>query len=159
MKYLIAAGFILISFNSMANNGQLKKVNIPEQAQKSIKTENDFISAAIKDGYQTQRNLAFAYQTGSSKTGGYDFIKKNETKSCAWRKILLVSNPDKMNSTDPMNERQSCRNLDFKQDEEVWKIVYRYLPLIDEAKAKGEYMVKKDVEPESNEPIIIDVTQ
>lgn len=25
MKYLIAAGFILISFNSMANNGQLKK--------------------------------------------------------------------------------------------------------------------------------------
>jgi len=31
--------------------------------------------------------------------------------------------------------------------------------LIDEAKAKGEYMVKKDVEPESNEPIIIDVTE
>ena len=50
MKYLIAAGFILISFNSMANNDQLKKPNIPEQAQESIKTENDFINAAIKEG-------------------------------------------------------------------------------------------------------------
>ena len=78
MKYLIAAGFILISFNSMANNGQLKKPNIPVQAQESIKTENDFINAAIKDGYQTQRNLAFAYQTGSSKTGGFDFIKRTK---------------------------------------------------------------------------------
>ncbi len=28
MKYLIAAGFILISFNSMANNDQLKKNQI-----------------------------------------------------------------------------------------------------------------------------------
>ncbi|HBS6868262.1 TPA: hypothetical protein MAN78_003523, partial [Klebsiella pneumoniae] len=64
----------------------------------------------------------------------------------------------KTDASDTENERFSCRNLDFEQDELVWKIVYKYLPLIDEAKAKGEYMVVKDEPPVSKDDLqIIDV--
>ncbi|KNC89916.1 hypothetical protein [Trabulsiella odontotermitis] len=144
MKNIIFVWLIFFSFSSLAGD---------------IKSEEDFIKSAIKDGYQAQRNLAFGYQTGDAKTGGYDFISKNETKSCAWRKILLIANPDKVDSSDPMNERFSCRNLDFEQDEEVWKIVYKYLPMIAEAKEKGEYMVEKESVPTPDKLEIIDVTQ
>lgn len=143
MKNLIIVGLFVFSFNIMAENT-------------TPKNEEDLINSAIKNGYQEQRNLAFDYQTGSTKYGGSGLVAKNETKSCAWRKILLIANPEKTSASDPENERFSCRNLDFKQDEEVWKIVYNYLPMINDAKAKGEYMVKKE-DPISDEIIIIDV--
>ncbi|HEM7399231.1 hypothetical protein [Citrobacter amalonaticus] len=169
MKYIIFAGLIFFSLGSLASNAKVKgdesldkmlKEIAAEQAKRNpIHTEDDFIKAAIKNGYQVQRNLAFGYQTGDSKTGGYDFISKNDTKSCAWRKILLIANPEKTDSSDTANERFSCRNLDFEQDEEVWKIVYKYLPMIAEAKEKGEYMVEKKSEPTPDKLEIIDVTQ
>lgn len=166
MKNIIISGIILFSFSVIANNSPQKDDGESiEQVLKGVNasdrfhSEDEFINAAIKDGYQVQRNLAFGYQTGSAKSGGYNFIAKNETKSCAWRKILLIANPDKTDSSDPMNERFSCRNLDFKQDEEVWKIVYKYLPMIEAAKSKGEYMVKKEDESEPGELEIIDVTK
>ncbi|MGK3122891.1 hypothetical protein ACCY16_02050 [Candidatus Pantoea formicae] len=145
MKKLITASLIFFGMaNALASN----------QPQ----SEDDFINNAIKDGYQAQRNLAFFYQTGSGNFGGNDYIAKNETKSCAWRKILLFANPGKTDSTDPMNERESCRNLNFEQDEKVWQMVYHYIPLIDAEKAKGNYMVQKDDPTPTGDLGIIDVS-
>ncbi|SEL25109.1 hypothetical protein SAMN04487787_108119 [Kosakonia sacchari] len=170
MKNLIIVGLIFFSCSAIGVvnketkeneelDNLLKEANATIEKQNPFHNEDEFIKAAINDGYQVQRNLAFGYQTGNAKAGGYDFIAKNETKSCAWRKILLIANPDKTDSSDPMNERFSCRNLDFKQDEEVWQIVYKYLPMIEDAKSKGEYMVKKEDEAEPGELEIIDVTK
>lgn len=144
MKNLIVVVFFAFSFNAIAESSMPKN-------------EEDLINNAIKNGYQAQRNLAFDYQTGSQKYGGSDLVAKNETKSCAWRKILLIANPEKTDNSDTANERFSCRNLDFKQDEEVWKIVYKYLPMINEAKSKGEYMVEKVISNEPSKLEIIDV--
>lgn len=166
MKNIIITGIIIFSCSSFAGNTPLKGndesiENILKGVNDSnpFHSEDEFIKGAIRDGYQVQRNLAFGYQTGNAKTGGYDFISKNETKSCAWRKILLIANPDKADASDPMNERFSCRNLDFKQDEEVWQIVYKYLPMIADAKSKGEYMVQKEDASATGELEIIDVTK
>lgn len=142
---LIFAAFAVISFSVSAGFK-------PEGNEKEALVE------AVKDGYQVQRNLAYNYQIGRGNPGDKDFIPKDETKSCAWRKILLIVNPSKTDASDTENERFSCRNLDFEQDELIWKIVYKYLPLIDEAKAKGEYMVVKDEPPVSKDDLqIIDV--
>lgn len=169
MNKIIISGIVILSFSSFAADkmskeetasvDQLIKETVASvQKEREIK-EGEFIKNAIKDGYQTQRNLAFGYQTGSSKYGGYDSIPKNMAKSCAWRKIILIANPEKTDSSDPSNERYSCQNLDFKQDEEVWKIVYRYLPEIAKAKANGEYMTESKAAQESDSIEIIDVSQ
>ncbi|WP_349901279.1 hypothetical protein [Pectobacterium aroidearum] len=118
--------------------------------------ENAAIAEAIKDGYQVQRNLAFNYSMGRGNQGGTDYIPKDSVKACAWRKILLVSNPEKIDNSDPMNERHDCGKLNFKQDEDVWRVVHKYLPLINNEKSKGEYMVVKEND-ESVELQIIDV--
>lgn len=112
-------------------------------AQSSL-SESKLLEEAIQDGYQTQRNLAFFYQTGRSGLGGNEHIAKDEIKSCAWRKILLFANPKKTDETDAINERESCQNLNQDQDWKVWKIVYHYISLIDAHKSQGKYMVKKD---------------
>ncbi|HCB2353208.1 TPA: hypothetical protein MYR53_002196 [Escherichia coli] len=144
MNKLILVPLLLLSTSAMA-------------IDETTATETELIKNALKEGYQAQRNLAFFYQTGSAAHGGSDLIAKDETKSCAWRKILLIANPTKTDASDPSNERFSCRNLDFKQDELVWKLVYEYLPQINNLKAKGQYMVTKVDENESGELTIIDV--
>lgn len=170
MKNYIISGLVILSFSSFATNKLSKEESasvdqIIKETMESVysapqvKTEDEFIQKAIKDGYQAQRDLAFGYQTGNSKYGGYDFISKNMAKSCAWRKILLIANPDKTDSSDPSNERYSCQNLDFKQDAEVWQIVYRYLPEIAKAKANGEYMTESKSAQKSDNLEIIDVSQ
>ncbi|WP_038906867.1 hypothetical protein [Dickeya oryzae] len=139
----IILGCITLSASALANFK-------PEGNEKSA------IAEAIKDGYQTQRNLAFNYRTGRGKPGGADYIPKDMVKACAWRKILLISNPGKVDGSDPTNERYECSKLNFKQDEDVWRIVHQYLPLINDAKLKGEYMVDKETD-EPGELQIIDV--
>lgn len=147
MKYIFILGLLLVGLNA-------------EAANKQQDFESNLIHSAISDGYQVQRNLAFDYQTGSKKFGGSDLIKKDMVKSCAWRKILLVSNPDKIDQSDTGNERFSCEKLNFEQDEQVWKIVHQYLPLINELKQKGQYMATKDEPlPRKEELEIIDVSQ
>lgn len=129
-------------------------------ATKAQDFEQELINKAIHDGYQAQRNLAFDYQIGGAKYGGSDLIKKDMIKSCAWRKILLVSNPQKIDQSDTGNERFSCDKLDFEQDEKVWKIVHQYLPLINALKEKGLYMVDKEPPIAEKEDLeIIDVTE
>lgn len=118
--------------------------------------ESEAIAEAVKDGYQVQRNLAFDYRMGRGKPGDADYIPKDFVKACAWRKILLVSNPDKINDTDSMNERYECGNVRPERDEGVWHIVHKYLPLINDAKSKGEYMVVKE-DDEPGELQVIDV--
>ncbi|MBG6246697.1 hypothetical protein CS369_21845 [Candidatus Symbiopectobacterium sp. 'North America'] len=118
--------------------------------------ESEAIAEAVKDGYQVQRNLAFNYRMGRGKPGDADYIPKDFVKACAWRKILLVSNPDKINDTDSMNERYECGEVKREQDVDVWRTVHKYLPLINNAKSKGEYMVVKE-DDEPGELQIIDV--
>lgn len=145
MKNILMCGLLLSSMNVIAANNTLT-------------FEGKLIQQAIKEGYQVQRNLAFDYQTGSAKFGGSDLIKKDMVKSCAWRKILLISNPEKIDQSDTGNERFSCEKLNFEQDEQVWKIVHQFLPLINNLKQKGQYMVLKDEPlPEKEKLEIIDV--
>lgn len=145
MNKLIIAALVVVSFSAIAGI-------------KPTGNEKEAIQEAIKDGYQVQRNLAYYYRDGRGKVGDIDFIPRDETKSCAWRKILLIANPSKTDSTDPSNERFDCRNLNYENDKLVWKIVYQYLALIDETKKKGEYMVVKEEPPVPKEELqIIDV--
>lgn len=125
---------------------------------KTIGNESLLIQGALKDGYQAQRNLAFGYKTGKVGSSGASDASKSEVKACAWRKILLIANPNKIDASDPINERADCRNLDFKEDEDVWHIVHQYLPMIDQMKMKGEYMVNHNDEKVKSEDIeIIDI--
>lgn len=48
MKYLIAAGFILISFNSMANNGQLKKLISMSKRRNQLKLRMISLARRLK---------------------------------------------------------------------------------------------------------------
>lgn len=145
LKTLSAILFCLVAFSSSTLAGFKPEGN-----------ESEAIAEAVKDGYQVQRNLAFNYRMGRGKPGDADYIPKDLVKACAWRKILLVSNPEKVDNSDPMNERHECSKLNFKQDEEVWHIVHEYLPLINDAKSKSEYMVVKE-DDEPGELQIIDV--
>nr|HAT2259578.1 hypothetical protein [Citrobacter freundii] len=144
IKTLFSLGVLTFSYSVIANDATLK-------------SESDLVNNAIKSGYQAQRNLAFDYQTGDKKFGGSGIVQKDETKSCAWRKILLIANPEQVDASDPMNERFSCKNLDFKQDEQVWEIVREYLPKIEALKASGGYMVKSEKPTTEDKIEIIDV--
>ncbi|EKN3971071.1 hypothetical protein ACULTK_004459 [Yersinia enterocolitica] len=125
---------------------------------KAVGNESILIQGALKEGYQAQRNLAFGYKSGKVVSTGATDTPKNEVKACAWRKILLIANPNKIDASDPINERADCRNLDFKEDENVWHIVHQYLPMIDQMKVKGKYMAKHDDEKVKSEDIeIIDI--
>ena len=144
IRTIFSLGILSFSYNAIANDAPFK-------------SESDLINHAIESGYQAQRNLAFDYQTGDKKFGGSGLVQKDETKSCAWRKILLIANPKQIDASDPMNERFSCKNLDFKQDEQVWEIVHNYLPKIDALKASGGYMVKNEESTTEDTIEIIDV--
>lgn len=121
-------------------------------------SESESIKEAVKDGYQVQRNLAYDYDVSRGVKGDANFIPKDRVKACAWRKILLISNPSKIDSSDSSNERYSCEKLDSQQDEQAWHIVHQYLPLINELKQKGQYMIiKEEPELKDEDKIIIDV--
>ncbi|MBN1085925.1 hypothetical protein JNO12_14810 [Erwinia aphidicola] len=120
--------------------------------------ENISIREAVRNGYQAQRNLAYYYSVGHGSKGDRDFIQKSKVNACAWRKILLIANPEKTDASDSSNERHDCGTLNFKQDEQVWGIVHKYLPEIQSSKNKGEYMLEKQQEtPQDDEVVIIDV--
>ncbi|MCQ4171723.1 hypothetical protein [Hafnia paralvei] len=123
-----------------------------------IGDENALIQQATKDGYQAQRNLAFGYKVGKNVPANVGYLQKNAVKACAWRKILLIANPNKIDSSDSMNEREDCRKLDFHEDEKVWHIVHQYLPIIESMKKNGQYMLKSnDKESKDDNLVIIDV--
>ncbi|EFG7849485.1 hypothetical protein EYD79_00940 [Shigella sonnei] len=117
--------------------------------------EVESISEAIRDGYQVQRNLAFQYREGRGK--GVNYLPKDRVKACAWRKILLIANPDKINDLDADSERSDCGGLEVAQDYQVWLLVHQYLPAIEKMKQEGKYMLPKPDAPISAEPIIVDV--
>lgn len=144
MKRIIIAGVVLFSGGVFADLS-------------SALNENNSIKDAVRNGYQAQRNLAYNYSIGHGAKGGKEFIPKSKVDACAWRKILLIANPDKTDASDPSNERHDCDPLNFTQDEQVWGIVHKYLPEIQLLKNKGEYMLEKQQEtPQDDELIIID---
>lgn len=145
MKWIVIAVVILSSESVFA-------------APISAENESISIEEAVRDGYQAQRDLAYHYSVGHGSKGDGDFIPKSKVNACAWRKILLIANPEKTDASDSSNERHDCGALNFKQDEQVWGIVHKYLPEIHLLKNKGEYMLEKQQEtPQDDEVIIIDV--
>lgn len=145
MKIIIFYSLLIVSFSTFANS-------------KTVNNESALIQDAVKHGYQVQRNLAFGYKSGKVVPVATKDTSKNKVKACAWRKILLIANPKKIDASDSTNERADCENLDFKEDEDVWHIVHKYLPLIEDMKIRGEYMVKHDDDEVKSENIeIIDI--
>lgn len=97
-------------------------------------SEINAIKKAVEDGYQSQRNLAFEYSRGWGRTGDSDFIPQDVIKSCAWRKIIIISNYEKLDATDYSNESIDCKNIHPVENEKVWHLVFTGLSLIEQSK-------------------------
>ncbi|MCR9031276.1 hypothetical protein NXA99_22285 [Citrobacter amalonaticus] len=97
-------------------------------------SEIDAIKKAVESGYQSQRNLAFEYSRGWGKEGDSDYVPKDIVKSCAWRKIIILSNHEKLDVTDYSNESIDCKNVHPMDNEKVWQFVFVGLSLIEQSK-------------------------
>ncbi|ECG1391428.1 TPA_asm: hypothetical protein GNB58_003843 [Salmonella enterica subsp. houtenae serovar 45:g,z51:-] len=97
-------------------------------------SEIDAIKKAVESGYQSQRNLAFEYSRGWGDAGDSDYVPKDIIKSCAWRKIIVLSNHEKLDVTDYSNESIDCKNVHPVDNEKVWQLVFAGLSLIEQAK-------------------------
>lgn len=113
MNKILAIGLsVFISFMTSANN------DVSEQSM---------INASLRGDYQIQRNLAFSYRNGWGETSDIDYVPKDVIRSCAWRKIILLTNTKKADTTDYANESIDCKDVHPTNNVEVWSIVYGIL--------------------------------
>ncbi|OVZ94878.1 hypothetical protein CBW58_02055 [Yersinia frederiksenii] len=90
----------------------------------AVNNEPDMIKKALSGDYQTQRNLAYSYSAGWGKSGDSDFIPQDPIRACAWRKVILLKNQKKADSTDYANESIDCNQIHPTENKDVWKVVW-----------------------------------
>ncbi|CNK22906.1 Uncharacterised protein [Yersinia frederiksenii] len=90
-------------------------------------SEIDIVQQALKGDYQTQRNLAYSYKQGSGVQGDSGYIPQSAIHACAWRKIIILSNPSKIDDGDFGNEAVDCKAVDVVDNKNVWLIVFTAL--------------------------------
>lgn len=86
--------------------------------------EQNMIKKALSGDHQTQRNLAYSYSMGWGKSGDNDFIPLDAIRACAWRKVILLTNQKKADSTDYANESIDCNNVHPTENKDVWGVVW-----------------------------------
>ena len=96
-------------------------------------SEISSIKSAVMDGYQSQRNLAYGYAHGWGTIGDTDYLPKDSVKACAWRKIIILANKDKVDASDYGNESVDCSGVSAEQNERVWSLVFMGLSFIEKA--------------------------
>lgn len=85
------------------------------------------VNKALTGDYQTQRNLAYNYSNGWGSQGDVDFFPKSPIHACAWRKVILLTNTDRINNNDYSNESIDCKNVHPTENKEVWSLVFGIL--------------------------------
>ena len=96
-------------------------------------SEISSIKSAVMDGYQSQRNLAYGYAHGWGTIGDTDYLPKDSVKACAWRKIIILANKDKVDASDYGNESVDCSSVSAEENERVWSLVFMGLSFIEKA--------------------------
>lgn len=94
--------------------------------------ESKLMKSALKGDYQSQRNLAYAYGAGSSVSNpeSEDFVQQDSTRACAWRKVILLSQPAKADLTDYSNESVDCQKVHAVDNQNVWVEVRKAMSII-----------------------------
>lgn len=113
-KTLLASGLLILSGLSFAQSeAQLKQ-------------------AAMKGDYQAQRNLAYSYANGWLTPADADYIPKKVIDACAWYRVVIIMNSEKLHSGDYSNEWTYCSKFNPSQNESAWilakKLVKRIRP-------------------------------
>ncbi|EPI4979077.1 hypothetical protein ACS6VG_000941 [Raoultella planticola] len=93
-------------------------------AMVSAEGELSLANKALTGDYQAQRNLAYSYANGWGKSGENDYIPQDAVRACAWRKVILLSNSQKANSTDYSSESIDCKNVLPTENQQVWNLVW-----------------------------------
>ena len=86
----------------------------------SATSTKDLVTKSFAGDYQSQRNLAFSYQNGWGSASDEDYIAPDLIQSCAWRKVILLTNAKKSDSTDYANESIDCKNVHPTENQKVW---------------------------------------
>lgn len=81
---------------------------------------NELVAKSIAGDYQAQRNLAYSYQNGWGSSSDGDYIAPNPVQACAWRKVILLTNAKKSDSTDYANESIDCKSVHPNENQKVW---------------------------------------
>ncbi|GJL37190.1 hypothetical protein TUM17576_40100 [Enterobacter hormaechei] len=91
--------------------------------------ESKLTQSALKGDYQSQRNLAYAYSSGSSlsDTASDDYVPQDSVKACAWRKVILLSQAKKADFSDYSNESIDCQKVHATDNQAVWSEVHKVL--------------------------------
>ncbi|HDL8234118.1 TPA: hypothetical protein PXQ89_000727 [Yersinia enterocolitica] len=94
--------------------------------------EAKLTQSALKGDYQSQRNLAYAFSAGSSVSNpeSEDFVQQDSTRACAWRKVILLSQPSKADFTDYSNESIDCQKVHAVDNQNVWSEVRKTMNII-----------------------------
>lgn len=90
-------------------------------------TESELFKKSLKGDYQAQRNLAYSYQSGWGSPSDKDYIKPDPIQACAWRKVILLTNPNKSDLTDYANESNECKKVQATDNVKVWSDVRKIL--------------------------------